>query len=937
MAEIFVTAGGVAAIAGLAWFFFGARIRHDATLGDGVQEVEITVNGGYSPDLIHVTQGVPLRLIFDRRDTGECTSEIALPDFGLNVSLPEGERTAVGLTPEEAGTFQFACGMNMVFGTLVVDPADGSLPGSDGAGDGNGAQASDVVMAAAVTGVSPGATAATGSSPTSRLEDDASTSGASAQPGAAGADAGTTSTADLELQGMHCASCVRTIEGALTQVPGVADAQVNYGTERATVSYDPTQVGVADLEKAVDDSGYSANERSEDHTDAADEKDEARDSELRDLSLRVLLGAILSAPVLFTVVATEVFNATWVPGLLTDHWFQLVLITPVFFYTGWPIHRSGWSALLARSPEMNSLVTVGTSAAFGYSVLVTVAPGLFPEDLQRVYFEAAGVVITLILLGRLLETRARAGTGEAIRKLIGLEARTARVERDGAEVEIPVAEVNPGDLISVHPGEKVPVDGEIAEGDSTIDESMVTGESLPVTKGAGDPVIGATINQTGAFRFRATAVGHDTMLAQIVRLVEQAQGSKAPIQAIADRVSGFFVPAVMFVAIATFVIWFDTGPEPPFSFALVAAVSVLIIACPCALGLATPLSVMVGTGKGAENGVLIKSAEALENARNVDVVVFDKTGTLTRAEPALTDIVTTAELDEDTVLGLAASAESLSEHPLARAIVNGAAERQLETSAPEQFDSVTGKGLEAEVNGTSVLLGTRSLMAERDVDASALEDPAVRLEAEGKTAMLLAADGNAVAVLAVADTVKEGAQEAVAALRERGVETLMITGDNTRTAEAIARQVGIDRVLAEVLPGDKAEEVTRLQGAGKLVAMVGDGINDAPALAQADVGIAIGTGTDVAIEAADVTLVSGQLRGVVDALDLSRATMRNIRENLVFAFGYNTIGIPIAAGVLYPFLGVQLSPVIAATAMALSSLSVVTNANRLRSWKKPKL
>ena len=651
----------------------------------------------------------------------------------------------------------------------------------------------------------------------------------------------------------------------------------------------------------------------------------------------MLLGAILSAPVLFTVVATEVFNATWVPGLLTDHWFQLVLITPVFFYTGWPIHRSGWSALLARSPEMNSLVTVGTSAAFGYSVLVTVAPGLFPEDLQRVYFEAAGVVITLILLGRLLETRARAGTGEAIRKLIGLEARTARVERDGAEVEIPVAEVNPGDLISVRPGEKVPVDGEIAAGDSTIDESMVTGESLPVTKGPGDPVIGATINQTGAFRFHATAVGRDTMLAQIVRLVEQAQGSKAPIQAIADRVSGFFVPAVIFVAIATFVIWFDTGPEPPFSFALVAAVSVLIIACPCALGLATPLSVMVGTGKGAENGVLIKSAEALENARNLDVVVFDKTGTLTRGEPALTDIVTTAELDEDAVLGLAASAESLSEHPLARAIVNGAAERQLETSAPEQFDSVTGKGLEAEVNGTSVLLGTRSLMAERDVDASALEDPAVRLEAEGKTAMLLAADGNAVAVLAVADTVKEGAREAVAALRERGVETLMITGDNTRTAEAIARQVGIDRVLAEVLPGDKAEEVTRLQDAGKHVAMVGDGINDAPALAQADVGIAIGTGTDVAIEAADVTLVSGQLRGVVDALDLSRATMRNIRENLVFAFGYNTIGIPIAAGVLYPFLGLQLSPVIAAAAMALSSLSVVTNANRLRSWRKPKL
>ena len=750
-------------------------------------------------------------------------------------------------------------------------------------------------------------------------------------------DDGATCAVDLDLHGMHCASCVTTIEAALNEIPGVADAGVNYGTERATVTYDPARVEVAELERAVSQSGYAASQRSEDHGDASEATDDARDAELRDLSLRVLVGAILSAPVLFTVVATEIFDATWVPGLLTDHWLQLALITPVFFYTGWPIHRAGWSALRLRSPEMNSLVTVGTSAAFAYSVLVTVAPGLFPENLQRVYFEAAGVVITLILLGRLLETRARAGTGEAIRKLIGLEARTARVERDGAEVELPIAEVRPGDLVSVRPGEKVPVDGEIADGESTIDESMVTGESLPVSKSSGDQVIGATINQTGAFRFRATAVGSDTMLAQIVRLVEQAQGSKAPIQRIADQVSGYFVPAVIFIAIAAFVIWFDTGPEPPFSFALVAAVSVLIIACPCALGLATPLSVMVGTGKGAENGVLIKSAEALETARNLDVVVFDKTGTLTRGEPSLTDVVTSGDLDEESVLRLAAGAESLSEHPLAQAILTGAAERGVDAPTPESFDSVTGKGLEARVDGTSVLLGTRTLLAERMVDAAALEEPAGRFESEGKTAMFLAADGIAVAVLAVADTVKDGAAAAVATLREQGVETLMITGDNTRTAEAIARDVGIDRVLAEVLPGDKAEEVTRLQGEGKRVAMVGDGINDAPALAQADVGIAIGTGTDVAIEAADVTLVSGQLRGVVDALDLSRATMRNIRENLVFAFGYNTIGIPIAAGVLYPFLGVQLSPVIAAAAMALSSLSVVTNANRLRTWKRPSL
>ena len=893
-----MTVGGVVAIAGLWWFFFGERAHHEAELSDGVQEVEITVNGGYSPNVIHVREGVPLRLVFDRRDRGECTSRVVFGDFGVSAALPEGERTAVGLLPDKPGSFRFACGMNMVFGTLVVEPASGE------ATQGNGGAVDEQAPSSA--------------------------------EGAKATDA-PYRTVDLDLRGMHCASCVRTIEGALADVPGVHEAQVNYGTERASVSYDPDEAEIADLERAVDASGYEASERTGDHASAAEAEDESRAREIRDLSLRVMLGAILSAPVLFVVVATEIFDASWVPSLLTEHWFQLVLITPVFFYTGWPIHRSGWSALRVRSPEMNSLVTIGTSAAFAYSVVVTIAPGLFPDDLQRVYFEAAGVVLTLILLGRLLETRARAGTGNAIRKLIGLEARTARVERDGEELEIDVAEVQPGDLVSVRPGEKIPVDGEIIDGRSTIDESMVTGESLPVTKEIGDLVIGSTINATGAFRFRATAVGSDTMLAQIIRLVEQAQGSKAPIQRVADLVSGYFVPAVIFVAIASFVVWFDTGPEPPLSFALVAAVAVLIIACPCALGLATPLSVMVGTGKGAESGVLIKSAEALENAQKLNVVVFDKTGTLTIGKPSLTDVVTTGELDEESVLRLAGSAEQLSEHPLGLAIVNGAIERQITLSSPESFESVTGKGLEATIDGTPILLGTRALMGERGIDFSMLEDPASQLESEGKTAMLLAVNGSAVAALAVADTVKEGAAEAIAALRKRGVQTAMITGDNKRTAAAIAEQVGIDRVLAEVLPGEKANEVIRLQAEGQLVAMVGDGINDAPALAQADVGIAIGTGTDVAIEAADVTLMTGQLRGVVDALDLSRATMRNIRENLVFAFGYNTIGIPIAAGVLYPFLGVQLSPVIAAAAMALSSLSVVTNANRLRTWKRPKL
>ena len=657
----------------------------------------------------------------------------------------------------------------------------------------------------------------------------------------------------------------------------------------------------------------------------------ARRAEMADLSRRVALGALLTAPVFFATMASDVLGATWVPEILLDPWLQLALIAPVMLYAGWPIHRAGWPALLRRAPGMDSLIAIGTAAAFGYSLFVTVLPGALPGDLRDVYYEAVGVIVTLILLGRLLESRAKAGTGEAIRKLVGLQPKTARLVRDsGEEVEVPVEEIVPGETIAVRPGEKVPVDGELTEGASAVDESMVTGESLPVTKRPGDTVIGATVNGTGAFRFRATGVGADTMLAQIVRLVEQAQGSKAPIQRVADRVSGWFVPAVIGVATLTFAAWLAFGPAPALTYALVSAVAVLIIACPCALGLATPLSIMVGTGKGAESGVLIRSAEALETAHRLDAIVLDKTGTITRGEPALTDVVALGDTGEEELLRFAAAAERSSEHPLAQAVVSGAEQRGLGLPESSRFESVTGRGLRAGVEGRSLLIGTGRLLREEGVDAAALEAAASGFEAEGKTAILVALEGRPAGVLAVADTVKPGSAEAIAALRRLGLEVVMISGDNARTAAAIAAQVGIERVLAEVLPEDKALEVRRLQDEGKLVAMVGDGINDAPALAQADVGIAIGTGTDVAIEAADVTLVSGELRGVPLALSLSGATMRNIRQNLGFAFGYNALGIPIAAGVLYPFIGLQLSPMIAAAAMAASSLSVVGNANRLR-------
>jgi len=818
--SVLVILAAVALSAGLLWFFFGPKRAHEATVETAVQRATVVVAGGYSPDLIHVRQGIPLQLTFDRRESGDCTSQVVFPDLRVAAALPAYARTTVEVLPERPGRYGFACGMNMVHGTLVVDAHGDSLP--------------------------------------------------------------------------------------------VAAAPDTMAHEQPPP---------------------------EDAAPPASSEDEAaaRRAEIADLSRRVLIGAVLTLPVLVAVMAVEVFHASWVPEVLRNHWVQLALITPVMFYSGWPIHRTGWLTLRHRSADMNTLIAIGTAAAYGYSLLVTVAPGLFPADVREVYFEAVGVILTLILLGRLFEARAKAGTGEAIRQLIGLQPRTARILRDGAELEVSVDEVVPGDIVIVHPGEKIPVDGEVVEGRSSVDESMVTGEPMPVTKQAGDTVIGATINQTGAFRFRAAKVGRDTMLAQIIRLVQQAQASRAPIQRLADVVSGYFVPAVMLIAVWTFVIWLLAGPSPALTLALVSAVAVLIIACPCALGLATPLSIMVATGKGATQGVLIRSAEALETAQTVDTVVLDKTGTITQGHPSLTDAVAAAGFDEAQLLRIAGSAERSSEHPLAAAIVAGAAERGVRLTEAAGFDSITGKGIRAAVDGHEVLIGTERLLTGAGIDTASLRPQITRFAGEGKTGMLVAVGGRLAGVLGVADTIKPDSVAAVRALRGLGLEVVMLTGDSRRTAEAIARQVGIDRVVAEVLPEHKALEVSRLQEERHRVAMVGDGINDAPALAQADVGCAIGTGTDVAIEASDITLVSGSLTGLVTAIRLSRATMRNIRQNLTLAFAYNAIGIPVAAGVLYPFFGIRLSPIIAAAAMALSSLSVVSNANRLRRFSSPRI
>jgi len=739
----------------------------------------------------------------------------------------------------------------------------------------------------------------------------------------------------LPVRGMTCASCVKKVEKALNSVKGVVQAGVNFATERASVEYLPEEVSIRDLKKVVEEAGYQVLEVKEE--DIVEKERLAREAELSRLQWKFIIGAILLAPILILMYGASFFEK-WIGfSRETNFFLQFLLATPVQFWVGWQFYVGFWKATKHKTSDMNTLIAVGASAAYLYSLIVTFVPHLIMVKglMMDVYFDTSVAIIVLILLGRFLEARAKGKTSEAIKKLIGLQPKTARVIRNGNEVDIPVEEVTLGDIVVVRPGEKIPVDGIVKEGYSSVDESMVTGESLPVEKKVGDMAIGATINKTGTFKFKAIKVGKDTVLAQIVRLVQEAQGSKPPIARMVDVIASYFVPVVISIAIVTFIVWYFFGPHPAVTYAFLNFVAVLIIACPCALGLATPTSIMVGTGKGAENGILIRGAEALETAHQLSTIVLDKTGTLTKGEPSVTDITGSEKFTKREILTLAASAEKGSEHPLGEAIINKAEEEGIGLLESKDFQAIAGHGIEAIVDSKRILLGNLRLMEEKKVSLNGLLDKAEQLSNDGKTPMFLAVNGVAGGIIAVADTLKENSKEAVGALHQMGLEVVMLTGDNERTAKAIASQIGIDRVLAEVLPEMKAEEVKRLQAQGKKVGMVGDGINDAPALAQADVGIAIGTGTDVAMESSDITLISGDLRGIVTAIALSKATIRNIKQNLFWAFAYNTILIPVAAGVLFPFFGILLNPIFAAGAMAISSVTVVSNALRLRRFKPP--
>lgn len=742
-------------------------------------------------------------------------------------------------------------------------------------------------------------------------------------------------TKTFPLLGMHCASCVRVTERALKKVPGVTEAAVNLASEKATVTYDADQASPEDLSASIAKTGYtlSIDGKNDERIKLAKEK------ELRDLRTKTIFSLVGGLLILW---GSFPGLTNFAPEFLKSFFVQFIIALPIQFWAGSMFYKAALPALKNRLANMDTLVALGTTVAFAYSAFVTFFPSLIEEIGMEAmpYFDVATIVIGLILLGRYFEARAKGQTSEAIKKLIGLQAKTARVIRDDKEIDLVIEQVVIGDVIRVRPGEKIPVDGEIIEGSSAIDESMVTGESIPVNKSVGDNVIGSTLNKSGSFLYKATKVGDQTVLAQIIKLVQEAQGSKAPIQRVADIISSYFVPIVVMLAIVTFVVWYIVGPAPAFLYAMLNTVAVLIIACPCAMGLATPTAIMVGTGKGAEHGILIKDAESLEVAGKIKTVIFDKTGTLTKGEPEVTDVLSHNGFSDEQVVQIASSLEKGSEHPLASAILKYAEEKNIEAKKIDNFKAVAGHGITGEVGEKKLYLGNKRLMDKENIDIHVFGRDVAQLEGEGKTVILVAVsdkgrsssgrDTKVAGIIAVADTLKDSAKEGVELLKKMGIEVIMLTGDNRATAEAIAAQVGITRVFAEVLPDDKERQVRSVQHEGKLVAMVGDGINDAPALAASDVGIAMGSGTDVAIEAADITLINKDLRAVARAIKLSRSTMRTIKQNLFWAFAYNVILIPVAMGMLYPFFGILLSPIFASVAMATSSVSVVSNSLLLK-------
>ena len=732
------------------------------------------------------------------------------------------------------------------------------------------------------------------------------------------------------IKGMHCASCVRIIERALIKTPGITSAVVNLASEQVTVSYDSNTASENDIASAVSNVGYKVVMEKE--TISADQEKIEKQKALKKLRNKVIISLFFGSLILWGSFPMIISTA---PNILKNFWFQLLLATPVQFWAGWEFYRATIPALKHRTANMDTLVAIGTTVAYIYSAFVTFFPNVVMNlGLEAMpYFDVATIVIGLILLGRFFEARAKGQTSEAIKKLIGMQAKTARIVKNSKEVDIPIEQVIIGNVIRVRPGEKIPVDGIILKGESSVDESMVTGESIPVDKTKGDTVIGATFNKSGTFIYKATKVGQDTMLAQIIKLVQEAQGSKAPIQRLADLISSYFVPVVIMLAIITFVAWYIAGSNPALLFALLNTVAVLIIACPCAMGLATPTAIMVATGKGAQNGILIKDAESLEIAHKVNTIIFDKTGTLTKGKPEVTDIIPIGKINQNELLAFASSIEKSSEHSLAEAIVKKAEDEKIKLKPVSKFKAIAGHGVEVVVGSKQIVFGNRRLMDRENIVINTYSKQIEKLESDGKTVMMLGVDRKLVGLVAVADTIKDSAKTGIVALHNKGIQVAMITGDNQRTANAIASKLGIKRVLSDVLPNQKEAEVRKIQAEGKTVAMVGDGINDAPALAAADIGIAMGTGTDIAIEAADITLINKDLRSVASAIELSRKTMRTIKINLFWAFGYNILLIPVAMGVLYPFFNILLSPIFASVAMATSSISVVSNSLLLKRYK----